>query len=58
MAGRNKVAASIKVLSDAKKIAKGVHGLSDIATNTADSFVTLNQRAEDIGGYCRHFRTN
>ena len=53
-AGREKALASIKVSGGAreglKQIADGVLGLSDIASTTASSVETLEERAEDIGG--------
>ena len=52
--GREKVLASIKVSGGAKEglkqIADGVLGLSKIASTTASSVETLEERAEDIGG--------
>ena len=54
MEGREKVLASIKVSGGAKEglkqIADGVLGLSKIASTTASSVETLEERAEDIGG--------
>ncbi len=52
--GRESVISSIKVSGNAKmglsQIARGVHGLSDVATSTAESVSSLEQRAQDIGG--------